>query len=213
MAAYVHEGAGLLIFSIILAMLLLLLFFRGNLNFYKKNKWLRYGAYLWIFQNLFLVFSVCMRDYYYISHYGLAYKRIGLLFFLAMVLAGLLTVFLKIYYTKTTYYLLRINAWVAILLLVFASTVHWDETIARYNLARKSSIPLDIHFLLSLSDKTLPLIENNKELLEKDVGKECGIIMMAVFIMLLHFLNTGKRISQTSKRTIHGYPGMFLMLM
>lgn len=168
MAAYVHEGAGLLILSIVLAMLLLLFFFRGNLNFYKKNKWLRYGAYLWILQNLFLVLSVFMRDYYYISHYGLAYKRIGLLFFLAMVLAGLFTIFLKIYYTKTTYYLLRLNAWVAILLLVFASANHWDETIAQYNLARKSTIPLDVPFLLSLSDRTLPLLEENQDVLETE---------------------------------------------
>ena len=149
-------------------MLLLLFFFRGNLNFYKKNKWLRYGAYLWIFQNSFLVFSVFNRDYYYISHYGLAYKRIGLLFFLAMVLAGLVTVFLKIYYTKTIYFLLRINAWAGIILLVFASAINWDETIAQYNLARKSTIPLDVPFLLSLSDKTLPLLQKNEDVLEKD---------------------------------------------
>ena len=168
MAAYVHEGAWMLIFSIVLAMLLLLFFFRGNLNFYKKNKWLRYGAYLWIFQNSFLVFSVFNRDYFYISQYGLAYKRIGLLFFLAMVLAGLVTVFLKIYFTKTNYYLLRLNAWAAVILLVFASTINWDETIAQYNLARKYTIPPDVPFLLSLSDKTLPLLQNNKEILEKD---------------------------------------------
>ena len=168
LSAYVHEGAGLLILSIILAMLLLLFFFRGNLNFYKKNKWLRYGAYLWIFQNLFLVVSVIIRDYYYISHYGLAYKRIGLLFFLAMVVTGLFTVFLKIHYTKTAYYLLRINAWAAIVLLIFATTVHWDYTIAKYNLERKSSIPIDVPFLLSLSDKALPLIEKNKDVFEKD---------------------------------------------
>ncbi|MEO6637789.1 MAG: DUF4173 domain-containing protein [Ginsengibacter sp.] len=167
MAAYVQEGAGLLILSIFLAMFLLLFFFRANLNFYKKNKWLRYGAYLWIVQNLFLVLSVFMRDYYYISHYGLAYKRIGLLFFLAMVLAGLVTVFLKIYHAKTTYYLLRLNAWVAILLLVFSSAVHWDETIAKYNLAKKSTIPLDVPFLLSLSDKTLPLLKKDIDVLEK----------------------------------------------
>jgi hypothetical protein len=168
MAAYVHEGAWLLILSIVLAMLLLLFFFRGNLNFYKKNKWLRYGAYLWIFQNSFLVFSVFNRDYYYISHYGLAYKRVGLLFFLAMVLAGLVTVFLKIYYTKTIYFLLRINAWAGIILFIFASAINWDETIAEYNLARKSTIPLDVPFLLSLSDKTLPLIQKNEDVLEKD---------------------------------------------
>jgi hypothetical protein len=168
LSAYVHEGAELLILSIVLAMLLLLFFFRGSLNFYRSKKWLRYGAYLWIFQNLFLVISVFIRDYYYISHYGLAYKRIGLLFFLAMVVAGLITVFLKIRYTKTTYYLLRINAWAAIFLLVAASTIHWDYTIAKYNLARKSSIPLDVPFLLSLSDKTLPLIDRNKDVLKKD---------------------------------------------
>lgn len=168
MAAYVHEGAWLLIFSIVLAMLLLLFFFRGNLNFYKKNKWIRYGAYLWILQNSFLVFSVFNRDYFYISHYGLAYKRIGLLFFLAMVLTGLVTVFLKIYFTKTTYFLLRLNAWAAIILLVFATIVNWDGKIAQYNLDRKSVIPLDVPFLLSLSDKTLPLLEKNKDVLEKD---------------------------------------------
>ena len=137
-------------------MLLLLFFFRSNLNFYKKNKWLRYGAYLWIFQNSFLVFSVFNRDYYYISHYGLAYKRIGLLFFLAMVLAGLVTVFLKIYYTKTIYFLLRINAWAGIILLVFDSAINWDETIAQYNLTRKSTIPLDVPFLFPFQIEHCP---------------------------------------------------------
>ena len=166
LSAYVHEGAGLLILSIILSMFLLLFFFRGNLNFYKKNKWLRYGAYLWIFQNSFLVLSVFMRDYYYISHYGLAYKRIGLLFFLAMVLTGLFTIFIKIHNTKTTYYLLRINAWVAISLLVFASFFNIDETMAEYNLERKSFIPVDVSFLLSLSDDILPLLENNRDVLK-----------------------------------------------
>ena len=169
LSAYVHEGAGLLILSIILAMLLLLFFFRGNLNFYKKIKWLQYGAYLWIFQNLFLVVSVFIRDYYYISHYGFAYKRIGLLFFLAMVISGLLSVFIKIYFTKTAYYLLRLNSWVAIFLLVGASTVNWDVMIAKYNLARKSILPIDVPFLLSLSDCTLPIIEKNKDILENNI--------------------------------------------
>jgi hypothetical protein len=168
LSAYVHQGAGLLIFSIILAMLVLLFFFRGNLNFYQGNKSLRYGAYLWIFQNLFLVVSVFIRDYYYISHFGLAYKRLGLLFFLVMVIIGLLTVFAKIHFKKTAYYLLRINAWAAIFLMVAASTVHWDYNIAKYNLEKKSSIPLDVPFLLSLSDKALPLIEKNKDALKED---------------------------------------------
>lgn len=167
LSAYVHEGTGMLIFSIVLAMALLLFFFRGNLNFSQKNKWLRRGAYAWLIQNMLLVISVLLRDYYYIVHMGLAYKRIGVLFFLLLVLFGLITVFIKIQQVKTAYYLLRINAWLAIALLVFASCIQWDTMIAEYNLARKNSIPVDIQFLLSLSDKTLPIWETNMEVLEK----------------------------------------------
>lgn len=164
---YVHEGTGMLIFSIVLAMFVLLFFFRGNLNFYKKNKWLRYGAYGWILQNAVLVISVLLRDYYYITHMGLAYKRIGVLVFLLMVLMGLITVFIKIHQRKTVYYLWRVNGWFAVVLLVAASCVHWDETIAKYNLAHKNSIPLDVKFLLTLSDKTLPLLDKNQDVLDR----------------------------------------------
>ncbi|MEP7142339.1 MAG: DUF4173 domain-containing protein [Ferruginibacter sp.] len=165
LSEYVHEGTGLLIFSILLAMLLLLFFFRGNLNFYKQNKWLRLGAYAWLFQNAVLVVSVLFRDYYYIEHYGLAYKRMGVLVFLLLVLAGLIPVFIKIHQRKTAYFLLRVNAWFAIIILVLSSCIHWDETIARYNLARKNTIALDVKFLLSLSDKVLPVLEKNMDVL------------------------------------------------
>jgi hypothetical protein len=163
----VHEGTGLLIFSIVLAVAVVLFFFRGNLNFYKKNKWLRYCAYGWIFQNVILVISVLLRDYYYIHHTGLAYKRIGVLFFLAMVLFGLITVFIKIHQQKTAYYLWRVNGWFAICLLVVSSCIHWDEEMAAYNLSKKESIPVDVKFLLTLSDKTLPLLQANTDVLDK----------------------------------------------
>jgi Domain of unknown function (DUF4173) len=166
LSEYVHEGTGLLIFSILLAMVLLLFFFRGNLNFYKQNRRLRLGAYAWLVQNAVLVVSVFFRDYYYIQHYGLAYKRIGVLIFLLLVLAGLTTVFIKIQQRKTAYYLIRVNAWFAIIILVVSSCIHWDETIAKYNLARKNTISLDVKFLLSLSDKVLPVLEKNTDVLD-----------------------------------------------
>jgi hypothetical protein len=163
----VHEGTELLIVSIVLAMAILLFFFKGNLNFYKRNKWLKYGAYAWIIQNAMLVSSVFLRDYYYILRHGLAYKRIGVLFFLIMVLVGLTTVFLKIWNRKTNYFLFRVNAWAGIVVLVLATTIHWDEFIAGYNLKRKSTVDLDVSFLLSLSDKALPLIDTNIIALQK----------------------------------------------
>ena len=168
----VHEGAELLIVSIVLAMLVLLFFFKGNLNFYKKNKWLKYGAYAWIAQNSILVISVFLRDFYYIARYGLAYKRIGVLFFLLMVLIGLVTVLLKITFKKTNYFLFRINAWAAISILVIATTINWDAFIADWNLQRKDKIPLDTAFLLSLSDRTLPALDKNLEALKKNDSLE-----------------------------------------
>lgn len=166
LSQYVHEGAGMLIFSIVLAMLVLLFFFRGNLNFYTRNKWLRRGAYLWILQNVVLAISVLIRDYYYFVHMGMAYKRIGVVVFLALVLAGLCTIFIKIHYRKSNYYLFRVNAWVAIVVMVLCSCVHWDEWIASHNLSRKGEIPVDVNFLLNLSDRTLPIIEQHKEVLD-----------------------------------------------
>ncbi|XZF12980.1 DUF4153 domain-containing protein [Chitinophagaceae bacterium MMS25-I14] len=166
----VHEGTELLILSILAAMAILLFLFKGNLNFYKKNKWLKYGAYAWIIQNGFLVLSVFLRDYYYIEYSGLAYKRIGVLFYLAMVLIGLVTMFIKITRHKTTYHLLKVNAWAAIVLLTVSCCVHWDETIASYNIKHRDTIALDTQFLLSLSDKTLPLIDKNRDVLMKTGG-------------------------------------------
>lgn len=203
LSEYVHEGTGLLIFSILLAMVLLLFFFRGNLNFYKQNKWLRIGAKVWLFQNAILVVSVLFRDYYYIAHYGLAYKRIGVLIFLVMVLAGLITVFIKIQQRKTAYYLMRVNAWFAIVILVSASCIHWDETIARYNLDRKDSITLDVKFLLTLSDKVLPVLQKNKEVFDRkemsSVNNEGDYFYRSALTQLQVFENRKKEFENAQK--------------
>jgi hypothetical protein len=174
----VHEGTELLIVSIVLAMAILLFFFKGNLNFYKRNKWLKYGAYAWIMQNAMLVSSVFLRDYYYILKHGLAYKRIGVLFFLLMVLVGLVTVFLKIWSRRTNYFLFRVNAWAGIVVLVLATTIHWDEFIAGYNLKRKNTVDLDVSFLLSLSDKALPLLDTNIVALQRYGQPSCDTCLI-----------------------------------
>lgn len=163
----IHEGTNILILSILLAILVLLIFFRGNLNFYQRNKWLKRLAYIWVIQNSILVISVFLRDYYYIREAGLGRNRIGILFYLAMVLFGLGTVYWKIYRQKTTYYLFRINAWAAIVLLVVSTTVNWDKLIVRYNLSRKNEIVMPVMYMVSLSDKVLPMLYENKEELQR----------------------------------------------
>jgi len=157
----VHEGTGTLILSIIMAIAVVLIFFDGNLNFYKRNKSLKLAAYVWIAQNIFLVFSVFLRDYYYISHHGLAYKRIGVLFFLALVLTGLISVIIKIACIKTGYFLFRVNGNAVLGLLLIGAVVNWDILIAKYNIKHVDSIRPDIVFLMNLSDQTLPILYEN----------------------------------------------------
>ncbi len=163
--ALIHEGTDTLIFSIAMAIIVLLIFFQGNLNFYKKNSWLKRLAYLWIAQNALLCVSVLLRDYYYILQSGLAYKRIGVLFYLGLVFFGLASMFWKIYRRRSTYFLLRVNAWAVIVLLVFATTIDWDYQIAKYNFSRANEIVLPVDFMVTLEGRAIPLLDQNRDLL------------------------------------------------
>ncbi|MCF8371611.1 MAG: DUF4173 domain-containing protein [Bacteroidales bacterium] len=156
---FVHEGTYLLILSILLSMYILLYFFRRNMNFYPNPKLLKTLSYVWLVQNCILAISVGMRNFHYINHYGLAYKRIGVIVFLLLTIFGLITLFIKIKDRKSAFYLLRVNTWSVYLTLILLGTINWDVVIAKHNLAHNYESPVDVRFLLSLSDKTLPLIE------------------------------------------------------
>ncbi|TCC99846.1 DUF4153 domain-containing protein [Pedobacter psychroterrae] len=165
LSSELHDGTNALIISIVMAMLVIVYFFSGNLNFYSKNKILRLLAYIWIIQNAFLVLSVLLRDYNYIDAYGLTYKRIGVMIFLLLCTIGLVTVYLKVAQQKTLFYLIRINSFIWYILLLTFGMVNWDVFIVGYNINNRGSIALDLDHLTSLSDKTLPLLHKNKTLL------------------------------------------------
>ncbi len=160
LSAYVHEGTWLLIFSIVLAMLVVLGFFRANLNFFTNNQRLRQLAYLWLGQNAFLALSVGVRNGHYIHHYALAHGRITVVFFLALVLFGLFTMYLKVKGPKTIYFLLQTNATAVMVALLLAASVNWDKLITRYNLNQESP---DIHHLVNRLDNNLTPLLNTAQ--------------------------------------------------
>jgi hypothetical protein len=132
----VHEGVNALITSIIIAITLILIFFRGNLNFYKNSKRLRILTYIWIFLNIILVLITAFKNYIYITDFGLTYKRIGVLIYLTLCIAGLITTFLKIAHRKNIYYLIRLNARIVFFVIVMMSSFSWNREITRYNLSQ-----------------------------------------------------------------------------
>lgn len=168
---FVHEGTWVLICSILLSMLILLHLFRGNLNFYSRIGTLKLLALLWIAQNFILGISVFLRNYHYISFHGLAYKRIGVIVFLALVLVGLITLYIKVRERRSLFYLARVNAWAAFAMLVGLTTIDWDSFIVRTNLRHPNRGEVDIDNYLAMSDKVLPLLYANIDLVEAQMER------------------------------------------
>lgn len=139
----VHEGVGALIASIVIAITLIVILFRGSLNFYKNNRRLRILTYLWIFLNIVLVLVTTFKNYLYITDFGLTYKRIGVLIYLTLCISGLFTTYLKVANRKNIYYLIRFNARVVFMVIVLMSSFSWNREITRYNLSHVARPDLD----------------------------------------------------------------------
>ena len=162
---FVHEGTYVLIFSILLAMGIVLWFFRRNLNFYAPGlAWLRGGATVWVLQNAVLAVSVGLRNYYYIEYRGLAYKRIGVCFFLLLVFFGLATVLLKIWQRRSAYSLVRLNSLAAYAVLLLLAAGNWEIWMADYNLQPRFR-SIDIGFLLTMPGRVLPTVLAHRDAL------------------------------------------------
>lgn len=161
----VHFGTYVLIFTIFMAIGVLLFYFRGNLNFYKNNRLLKISALTWIVQNMILVLSVALRNIKYVDYYGLTYKRLGIFIFLILVLYGLFTMLYKVRERKTAYYLFQHNAWSLYIVLVLLTSVNWDVAITRYNLTLHDTGQVDYDYLIDdLSSKNLSLLYKNIDL-------------------------------------------------
>lgn len=163
---YVHEGTYLLIAAILLAMAILVVLFRKNINFLPRNEALKIAAYVWIIQNALLALSVGIRNLRYVEHCGLAYKRIGVFLFLLLVLYGLYTMFIKVKTRKSLYFLIYKNSWAVYVLLIAATLINWDVFITKYNLTHQTEAALDVKFLFKdVSDKNLPLLIDSQNIL------------------------------------------------
>lgn len=159
----VHLGTYVLIISILVAMGLLFYFFKDVLNFIEKAPTLRLLAYFWITQNMIMVVGVALRNYQYISNYGLAYKRVGVIFFLLLTFFGLITMLLKIKDLRTFSNIVMLNGWSAYLAAIVIACINWDIVITQFNLTHTDPKRLDVRFLVEdISDKNLYLLYDYK---------------------------------------------------
>lgn len=169
----VHSGIYALITSIIMAIIIILYFFRGHLNFYEKNRNLKRVAFLWITLNALLVISIIIKDAQYIYYFGLTYKRIGVLIYLLLTVIGLVTTFIKVKNIKNFWYLFRMNTVTAFTILVVSCTINWDSYITIYNLNYSKS--MDFKYLIELSDNNTFILKNYLDENDLDQDKVSAI--------------------------------------
>tara|TARA_R110002051_G_scaffold255120_1_gene314154 strand:- start:2276 stop:3676 length:1401 start_codon:yes stop_codon:yes gene_type:complete len=152
-AAYsesVHQGVYALLFSIVLAIVLILYFFRGNLNFYKENKRIKTLTYFWIALNTVLICFTWYKNFTYVEALGLTYKRIGVFVYLVLNLIGLITAYIKVAQVKSFVYLVRTNLATVFTFLILSAAIPWDKTITWFNISTLNTP--DINYLISLGD-------------------------------------------------------------
>jgi hypothetical protein len=170
---YVHEGTYVLILGILLAIAVLTYLFRGALNFHEKGNLLRGLGFAWLAQNTFLALSVGCRNWQYIDHCGLAYKRIGVFIFLVLTLSGMFFMYLKIKEKRSFFYVMRCVAWAFYGVLTAACFINWDVFITDYNIKTvvKTGV-IDVRYLIEdVSAKNLPLLYENQDLLKTNFAK------------------------------------------
>ncbi|WP_248723607.1 DUF4153 domain-containing protein [Seonamhaeicola sp. ML3] len=156
-SSQVHSGINALIASIIIAIVIILYFFRGNLNFFKGNQNLKRLAYTWIILNSILVINTVIKDCQYIYYFGFTYKRIGVLVYLLLTIIGLSTTAIKVNKIKNFWYLFRINSLIAFTILIISCTINWDKHITYYNLYHTKS--MDFKYLVNLSNNNTLLLK------------------------------------------------------
>lgn len=195
---FVHAGVGTLIFSILLADGIIIYFLRGQLNFYKGNKYIKLLIVLWIIQNILMLFSTVYRNHLYISEFTLTHKRIGVYVWLFLAIIGLFLTAYKVYFNKTNWFLIKNNFAVWFTVLVLSASVDWDLTITKYNLQHKKINEIDYYYLFSMSNTNLPemidfcrkkLLSEGKALKHREYRNENGYYYHQDFnyMNLLHY--------------------------
>jgi len=153
---YVHTGVGAVILSILLAIGVILYYFRGHINFDNKSKTIKALTSLWIVQNIFLILMAALKNQMYIDAYSLTYLRIGVYYFLVFSIIGLLLTLYKIYYRKDTWFLFRSTSSGIYVTLILSCVFNWNAIVTRYNL--NNSIPVDYDYLNSFGYDNYPML-------------------------------------------------------
>lgn len=167
LAEETHERVGAVIASIVMAIVVIMFYFKGSFNFDKSAKWLKILSQIWVFLNGVLVLSAFAKNTEYVVNLGLTYKRLGVYAFLLLSIIGLVFTFIKIQKKKTNAFLFNQMFWYVYGTILVCSFINWGGIITSHNLKREdfaanyhfNSVDFNDKQLLEYYQKT-----NNKEM-------------------------------------------------
>jgi len=162
-AGYAHRGAYPLLTAAILAAVFVLMTLRAGRNS-DAMRWPRRLVYVWLIQNVLLVFSSGWRLCLYVEVYTLTRWRIAAMIWMLLVGCGLVYILVRIVTGRSNLWLVHINVLTALAVLYACAFVDFDSFIADYNVKRCEEIrgkgpAIDIHYLEGLGYETLPAFE------------------------------------------------------
>ncbi|WP_223608711.1 DUF4153 domain-containing protein [Chryseobacterium sp. OSA05B] len=150
-----HERVNAVIMSIVMAVMVIMFYFKSGFNFDPKAKLMKTLARIWIILNAILVFSAALKNYEYIITYGYTYKRLGVFAFLLLALMGLALTFIKIQKQKRNAFLFNVMTWYFYGTILACSYVNWGGIITSQNMKRKD-FAVNYHFeQISFSERRL----------------------------------------------------------
>jgi hypothetical protein len=135
-----HERVIAVIMSIVMAILVIMFYFKSNFNFDPKAGLMKILVKIWIILNAVLVISAMLKNTEYISNYGFTYKRLGVYAFLILSLVGLAMTFIKIQMKKRNVFLFNAMIWYFYGTILACSYINWGGIITSQNMKRNDFV-------------------------------------------------------------------------
>lgn len=150
-----HERVNAVIMSIIMAIVVIMFYFKSSFNFDPKAGLMKILVKLWIFLNAILIISAMIKNSEYIINYGFTYKRLGVYAFLILALIGLIMTFIKIQWQKRNAFLFNAMTWYFYGTILACSYINWGGLITSQNMKR-NDFAVNYHLTaINFSEKNL----------------------------------------------------------
>lgn len=165
----VHQSTYFILIALSIGIILVGIFFKGQILFFNKKKALTQSTKIWIGLNAILALNLLFINSYYIYHYNLAYKRVGIILFIIILIYSLYQLIVLLDYRKTISFLANSTLKFSLIICMFASLLNWDYLIAKWNLSRPQAY-LDMNFLVTRNYSSLKILLDRPDLIDKPIN-------------------------------------------